>query len=58
MFALIYGLGRFAVEFVREPDAQMGYVAFDWMTTGQLLSLPLIALGLVLLFLAYRRRGA
>ena len=58
VFALIYGLGRFLVEFVREPDAQMGYVAFDWMTTGQLLSLPLIALGVVLLVLAYRRRSA
>ncbi len=58
VFALIYGLGRFLVEFVREPDVQMGYVAFDWMTTGQLLSLPLIALGLVLLALAYRRRSA
>ncbi|MBL0027893.1 MAG: prolipoprotein diacylglyceryl transferase [Rhodanobacteraceae bacterium] len=58
VFALIYGLGRFLVEFVREPDVQMGYVAFDWMTTGQLLSLPLIALGLLLLALAYRRRSA
>lgn len=58
VFALVYGLGRFIVEFAREPDAHMGYIAFGWMTTGQALSLPLIALGGFLLFLAYRRRSA
>ncbi len=58
VFALVYGLGRFVVEFAREPDAHMGYIAFGWMTTGQALSLPLIALGLCFLWLAYRRRSA
>lgn len=53
-FALGYGCFRFAVEFVRLPDAHLGYLAFGWLTMGQLLSLPLIALGLVLLWLAYR----
>ncbi len=57
VFALVYGLGRFVVEFAREPDAHMGYIAFGWMTTGQALSLPLIALGLCFLWLAYRRRS-
>jgi phosphatidylglycerol:prolipoprotein diacylglycerol transferase len=57
VFALVYGLGRFVVEFAREPDAHMGYIAFGWMTTGQALSLPLIALGVGFLFLAYRRRS-
>jgi phosphatidylglycerol:prolipoprotein diacylglycerol transferase len=46
LFALLYGVFRFAVEFVRVPDAQLGYIAFGWLTMGQLLSLPLIALGL------------
>lgn len=46
MFALLYGLFRFAVEFVRLPDAQLGYLAFGWLTMGQVLSLPLIGLGL------------
>lgn len=46
LFALLYGVFRFAVEFVRVPDAQLGYLAFGWLTMGQLLSLPLIALGL------------
>ena len=49
LFALLYGTFRFAVEFVREPDAQLGYLAWGWLTMGQVLSLPLILLGVVLL---------
>ena len=52
LFALLYGLFRFAVEFVREPDAHLGYLAFGWLTMGQVLSLPLVAIGLVLLWLS------
>lgn len=54
LFALMYGLFRFAIEFVRQPDAQLGYLAFGWVTMGQLLSVPLIATGLVLLWLSRR----
>ena len=46
VFALLYGSFRFLVEFVREPDVQLGYLAFGWVTMGQVLSLPLILLGL------------
>lgn len=46
MFALLYGVFRFAVEFVRLPDAQLGYLAFGWLTMGQVLSLPLVLIGL------------
>ena len=46
LFALLYGVFRFLVEFVRVPDAQLEYLAFGWLTMGQLLSLPLILLGL------------
>jgi phosphatidylglycerol---prolipoprotein diacylglyceryl transferase len=53
-FVLGYGCFRFAVEFVRMPDAHIGYLAFGWLTMGQLLTLPMIVLGLVLLWLAYR----
>jgi len=53
VFTLGYGIFRFAVEFARQPDAHLGYLAFDWLTMGQLLSVPLIILGLVLLWLAY-----
>jgi phosphatidylglycerol---prolipoprotein diacylglyceryl transferase len=52
LFALLYGCFRFAVEFVREPDAQLGYLAFGWLTMGQVLSLPLIAIGLFLLWIS------
>ncbi|CAN5134373.1 prolipoprotein diacylglyceryl transferase [soil metagenome] len=55
LFALLYGVFRFLVEFVRVPDQQLGYLAFDWLTMGQLLSLPLVALGLFLLWLSRRQ---
>ena len=54
MFALLYGVFRFLVEFVRVPDEGIGYLAFGWLTMGQLLSLPLIALGLFLFWLSRR----
>ena len=54
VFALLYGIFRFAVEFVREPDAQLGYLAFGWVTMGQVLSLPLIAFGLWCLWMSRR----
>ena len=50
LFALLYGCFRFLVEFVRVPDAQLGYLAFGWLTMGQVLSLPLVLLGLSLLW--------
>ena len=53
LFALLYGLFRFLVEFVRMPDNGI-YVAFGWLTRGQILSLPLILLGLWLLWLSRR----
>ena len=49
-FLLWYGIFRFIAEFFREPDPQMGYLLFNWMTMGQVLSLPMIVGGLVLLF--------
>jgi phosphatidylglycerol:prolipoprotein diacylglycerol transferase len=54
LFALLYGVFRFAVEFVRVPDAQLGYLAFHWLTRGQQLSVPLIVLGLYLLWRSRR----
>ncbi|HEU4617672.1 MAG TPA: prolipoprotein diacylglyceryl transferase [Gammaproteobacteria bacterium] len=54
LFLLLYGVFRFAVEFVREPDEGYGYLAFGWVTMGQVLSAPMIVAGVVLLVLAYR----
>ena len=58
MFALFYGIFRFIVEFVRVPDAQLGYLAFGWVTMGQILCIPMIAGGLLLIWWAYNRDPA
>ena len=48
LFLLLYGTFRFAVEFVRLPDPQIGFIAFDWLTMGQLLTLPMLIAGMAL----------
>ncbi|MCU7890669.1 MAG: prolipoprotein diacylglyceryl transferase [Candidatus Thiodiazotropha sp. (ex Ustalcina ferruginea)] len=53
LFLVCYGLFRFAVEFVRLPDQHIGYIAFGWVTMGQLLSVPMILFGILLLYLAH-----
>lgn len=49
LFAIGYGTFRFLVEFVRLPDAHIGYLAWGWLTMGQVLSLPLIVVGTILM---------
>ncbi len=56
LFLLCYGVFRFSVEFFREPDAQIGFVAFGWLSKGQLLSLPMIIIGIGLLIWSYRKK--
>ncbi len=53
VFALGYGTARFIVEFFREPDAHLGFIAFGWLTTGQLLCLPMIICGAGLIIYSY-----
>ena len=55
-FLLGYGVLRFLTEFVREPDPHKGFVAFDWVTMGQLLSVPMVLAGIALL--VWSMRGA
>jgi len=55
-FFLGYGVFRFLVEFVREPDAHLGFL-WGGATMGQLLSLPMILFGLVGLTLILYKRG-
>ncbi|WP_163560315.1 prolipoprotein diacylglyceryl transferase [Halomonas sp. NO4] len=55
LFLVLYGAFRFAVEFVRMPDSQLGFIAFGWVTMGQLLTLPMLAVGLFLLIAARHR---
>ncbi len=57
VFALGYGVFRMTVEFFRQPDAHLGYLAFGFVTMGMVLCLPLIALGIFLLARAYQRRA-
>lgn len=54
LFGVGYGISRFTTEFFREPDAHIGYIAFDWLTMGQLLSLPLIMVGIGLMVWGYK----
>ncbi len=54
LFLVGYGIARIMVEFVREPDAQLGYVAWGWVTQGQVLSLPMVLLGLLFMGWAYK----
>lgn len=55
LFLAGYGLSRFLVEFVRAPDAHLTELTFGWMTRGQLLSLPMVLVGFVLIDLAWKR---
>ncbi|MDR3495778.1 MAG: prolipoprotein diacylglyceryl transferase [Ancalomicrobiaceae bacterium] len=57
VFAAGYGLARITAEFFREPDVQVGYLAGHF-TMGQLLSVPMVLLGLGVVIWANRRRGA
>lgn len=56
VFMLGYGICRFLIEFVRQPDAQLGYLWGGWLTMGQVLSLPLIIAGVALLVYAFKTR--
>ena len=55
-FLVLYGIFRFLIEFVREPDVQLGYLWGGWLTMGQLLSAPLVVAGVALLVYAARRK--
>ena len=58
-FLFFYGVFRVTVEFVRLPDVHLnpaanGYLAFDWLTMGQVLSAPMIVAGGIMVVMAYR----
>jgi phosphatidylglycerol:prolipoprotein diacylglycerol transferase len=58
LFLVLYSLARITVEFWRVPDEHLSYLAGGWVTMGMLLSLPMLLIGLTLMFMAYRRREA
>ena len=54
-FLTLYGVFRFLIEFVRLPDAQLGYLlGTNWLTMGQCLSIPIFIIGLVILAFAHK----
>lgn len=56
LFLMVYGVFRFAVEFVRMPDAQLGYqLGTTWLTRGMELCIPMILAGAFFWVLAHRR---
>lgn len=55
LFVMLYGFFRFIVEFFRQPDEHLQFVAFDWMTRGQQLSIPMIVIGALMIWWAYKR---
>ena len=57
LFLVGYGTFRFLVEFVRIPDQQYGYLLLNWITMGQILSLPMIVMGLFFTVRAYQKAG-
>jgi phosphatidylglycerol:prolipoprotein diacylglycerol transferase len=56
LFLLCYGISRFALEFVRVPDENRGYLLDSWVTMGQILSAPMVVGGVILIAMAYTRR--
>lgn len=58
LFLVGYGTSRLITEWFRQPDAHIGFIALGWVTMGQLLSLPMVIAGVVLMVIAYRRQPA
>jgi len=56
IFGIGYGLSRIAVEFVRLPDIQIGYLYGGWLTMGMVLSIPLVLAGIGLVLWAVTRK--
>lgn len=52
VFLIGYAVCRFIAECFREPDSQLGFIALNWLTMGQLLSIPMLILGLYLYYRA------
>jgi phosphatidylglycerol:prolipoprotein diacylglycerol transferase len=55
LFLMLYGAFRCFAELFRQPDPQLGFLAWGWLTMGELLSFPMIVLGVVLWWRAHRR---
>ena len=54
LFLVGYGVFRLVAEFFRQPDEHLGFLAMQWLTMGMLLSLPMIAAGVIIMVFAYQ----
>ena len=55
-FLILYGVIRFIIEFFRQPDAHMGFVLLEYISMGQLLCIPMVIIGFMIL--GYTRKKA
>lgn len=56
VFAAGYGMARFFTEYFRIPDYEVSFAGWT-LSAGQMLSLPMIVLGIALLVIAYKKKG-
>ena len=56
LFLMGYGVARFFMEFFRQPDADQGFILFGWMTKGQILTVPMLLIGLWMMWYAYQKK--
>jgi phosphatidylglycerol:prolipoprotein diacylglycerol transferase len=56
LFLIGYGSLRFVSEFFRLPDSHIGFVALDWVSMGQVLSLPMVLIGVGFMTYSYLAR--
>jgi phosphatidylglycerol:prolipoprotein diacylglycerol transferase len=57
-FLLLYGIARTGVEFIRLPDAHIGYLMnTDWLTRGIVLSVPMIIVGFAFIIYSQREKS-
>jgi phosphatidylglycerol:prolipoprotein diacylglycerol transferase len=54
MFTMLYGCARFFTEYFRTPDYEVSFAGIT-ISSGQMLSIPMIVGGLILLVWAYRQ---
>ncbi|MFD0966018.1 prolipoprotein diacylglyceryl transferase [Seminibacterium arietis] len=55
LFLVCYGFFRFIVEYFREPDPQLGLFLGQHISMGQILSIPMIVIGIIIMLYAYSR---
>ncbi|MDH5231063.1 MAG: prolipoprotein diacylglyceryl transferase [Gammaproteobacteria bacterium] len=55
LFLICFGVFRIFNEFFREPDRHLGFIAFGWLTNGQLLSIPMVIAGIIIMWMAFNR---